>query len=487
MIITLFLTPLIGSFLLFLSPDKRVKDHHQIAFFTSGLAFLESIWIWLSLSNFQDSFQFVENYEVLKILGSYPSFGIDGLSIVFILLTCFLIPLCLLLGIPLNNFKSYAIIFLIMETLMIGVFIQIDLFYFYIFFESVLIPMFLIIGIWGSRERKIRASYQFFLYTLIGSLFMLIGIFILSFEIGSTHLDCLYANAHTLSPSRQILLWCAFFASFAVKLPIIPVHLWLPEAHVEAPTAGSVILAGVLLKMGGYGLIRFSLPLFPYACAYMTPVVLTLSLISLIYASLTCFRQIDLKKIIAYSSVAHMSFVTLGIFSGNLEGLEGSILLMLSHALVSSGLFICIGVLYERYKTRLIHYYGGCAHLMPLFSTFLVLFTMANISLPGTSAFIGEFMVFIGSIQTNKILTFGASLGMVLGAGYSLWLCNRVCFGPISLGITAYSDLTRREFWILLPLVIGILWLGLYPDSILQTIHSSATPPLENFPNTFYV
>lgn len=486
MIVTLFLTPLIGSLLLFLSPDKR-GFHHQIAFFTSGLAFIQSIWIWLSLSNFQDSFQFVESFELLKILGSYPSFGIDGLSIVFILLTCFLIPLCLLLGIPLENFKSYAIIFLIMETLMIGVFIQIDLFYFYIFFESVLIPMFLIIGIWGSRERKIRASYQFFLYTLIGSLFMLIGIFILSFEIGSTHLDCLYANAHGLSPSRQILLWCAFFASFAVKLPIIPVHLWLPEAHVEAPTAGSVILAGVLLKMGGYGLIRFSLPLFPYACAYMTPLVLTLSLISLIYASLTCFRQIDLKKIIAYSSVAHMSFVTLGIFSGNLEGLEGSILLMVSHALVSSGLFICIGILYERYKTRLIHYYGGCAHLMPLFSSFLVLFTMANISLPGTSAFIGEFMVFIGSIQTNKILTFGASLGMVLGAGYSLWLCNRVCFGPISVGITAYSDLTRREFWILFPLAIGILWLGLYPESILQTIHSSATPPLENFPNSFYV
>ena len=312
---------------------------------------------------------------------------------------------------------------------MLAVFCMLDLLLFYVFFESVLLPMFLIIGVWGSRERKIRAAYQFFLYTLIGSLFMLLAILLIYFQTGTTDLQVLFVSEFSLQ--RQFLLWFAFFASFAVKVPMIPVHIWLPEAHVEAPTSGSVILAGVLLKLGTYGFVRYSIPLFPDASVYFTPLVYTMSIIGIIYASLTTLRQIDLKKIIAYSSVAHMGFVTLGLFSLNIQGIEGALLLMLSHGFVASSLFLCIGVLYDRTHTRLVKYYGGLVHVMPLFSVFFLIFTMGNLSLPGTSSFVGEFLILVGVFQTNPFVATCAATGMILGGAYSIWLYNRVVFGNL--------------------------------------------------------
>jgi proton-translocating NADH-quinone oxidoreductase chain M len=332
--------------------------------------------------------------------------------------------------------------------------------------------MFVIVGIWGSRERKIRAAYQFFIYTLFGSVLMLLAILIIYFQAGTT--DLLVLLSTSFSEKRQILLWLAFFASFAVKVPMVPVHIWLPEAHVEAPTAGSVILAGVLLKLGTYGFLRFSIPMFPQATLYFTPLIYTMSIIAIVYASLTTLRQIDLKKIIAYSSVAHMNYVTLGMFSLNVQGIEGSLLLMLSHGFVSSALFLCIGTLYDRTHTRLVGYYGGCAQTMPLFSFFLFFFTLGNISLPGTSSFVGEILILVGVFQTNTFVGLIATSGMIFGTAYSIWLFNRVAFGNIKPHFFGYFvDLNRREVLLLLPFFIAVLWMGLYPDIFLISMHSS--------------
>lgn len=470
--------PMIGAVIVLCIPSWNTQTLKLVALYTSLATFLTSLGLWIEFDNSTPVFQFCEDYtwwhhgSTFSTLNLY--FGVDGISIFFILLTTFLIPVCILVSWSSIQMyvKEYCLAFLVLEVLLLAVFSVLDLFLFYIFFESVLIPMFLIIGVWGSRERKIQAAYQFFLYTLLGSVFMLLGILIMYFQTGTTDLEVLYTISW--SQSRELLLWLAFFASFAVKVPMVPVHIWLPEAHVEAPTAGSVILAGILLKLGTYGFLRFSLGFFPYASLYFTPVMYTLSVIAIIYTSLTTLRQIDLKKIIAYSSVAHMNFVTLGLFSLNIQGLEGSVLLMISHGLVSPALFLCVGILYDRHKTRLLRYYSGCARTMPVFAVFFVFFTMANISLPGTSSFVGEFLIFVGVYQTHTVITVLATTGMILGAAYALWLCNRVLYGVIKPHfLDWYSDVSRREFWMLLPFVLGILWLGIYPEPFLETMHCS--------------
>jgi len=338
--------------------------------------------------------------------------------------------------------------------------------------------MFIIVGVWGSRERKIKAAYQFFLYTLVGSLLMLLGIMVIYFQAGTTDLQVLWSLE--FSEKKQLILWLAFFASFAVKVPMIPFHIWLPEAHAEAPTCGSVILAGVLLKMGGYGFLRFSLPMFPIASIYFSPFIFILSLVATVYASLTTLRQVDLKKIIAYSSVAHMGFVTIGIFTLNIQGIEGAIILMLSHGLVSSALFLCIGVLYDRYHTRIIKYYSGLVQVMPIFTIFFLFFSFANIGFPGTSSFVGEVLVLIGSFQISTILTFFSASSMILGAAYSIWLLNRISFGVLRTHYFHYfQDVSRRELWVLILLSIVVVWVGIYPNIFLNEMHVSVFGLLE--------
>lgn len=472
----LILWPLLGSLLVSFAPDSKIRTIRSVGLCTSLITFIYSLFFWLQFDNSTPKFQFVETIEWLPYSNINFVLGLDGISLFFVILTTFLVPICILVGWSnIKNYKKeYIIAFLVLESFMIAVFCMLDLLLFYVFFESVLIPMFIIIGVWGSRQRKIQAAYQFFLYTLLGSLFMLLAILLIFFQTGTTDLQILLTTE--FSERRQILLWLAFFASFAVKVPMVPVHIWLPEAHVEAPTAGSVILAGILLKLGTYGFLRFSIPMFPEATLYFTPFIYTLSVIAIIYTSLTTIRQIDLKKIIAYSSVAHMNFVTIGMFSLNMQGIEGSILLMLSHGLVSSALFLCVGALYDRHKTRLVRYYGGMVHTMPLFSVIFLFFTLANMSLPGTSSFIGEFLILVGAFQRNSLIATLAALGMVLGAAYSLWLYNRVVFGNFKPNfIHKFSDLNRREVFIFVPFILGVIWMGVYPEVFLESMHTSVS------------
>nr|WCH57983.1 NADH dehydrogenase subunit 4 [Calliblepharis sp.] len=473
------MTPLIGVLILLISSSNEFICR-IVALWFSCLTFIFSLFLWIQFDSSTSFFQFTSIFLWFPYLNFYYTIGIDGISLFLILLTTFLIVICILTSwssVHLN-IKDYLVCFLLLEFFLIQVFSVLDILLFYIYFESVLIPMFLIIGLWGSRQRKIRAAYQFVLYTLIGSLLMLLGILVIYFQVGSTDFRVLWYS--TFSELKQLILWLSFFASFAIKIPMVPFHIWLPEAHAEAPTSGSVILAGILLKMGGYGFLRFSLPMFPWASIYFSPLIFTLSIIAIIYASMTTLRQVDLKKIIAYSSVSHMGFVTIGIFSLNLQGLEGSLFLMLSHGLISSALFFCIGILYDRYKTRIIKYYTGLIQVMPIFGIFFLFFTFANIGFPGTSSFIGEILVLLGSFQVNTVLTFFASLGMVLGAAYSIWLFNRIGFGSLKLNyIITYQDISRREFFILIPLTILILWMGIYPNSFLSDIHYSMINLLE--------
>ena len=479
-ILYLLLLPLLGVLLLLIAPSWNKNLLKSIALFFSSITFLLSLILWVLFDKSTGNFQFVEKYYWLPNLNINFIVGIDGISLFFVILTTLLIFLCLLTSWNSISFnlKEYLISFLIMEFFLIGVFCILDLLLFYIFFESVLIPMYLIIGIWGSRERKIRAAYFFFLYTLLGSVLMLLAILYLYFQVGTTDYEILLTTI--LTSKEQKLLWIAFFASFATKVPMVPMHIWLPEAHVEAPTAGSVILAGVLLKLGTYGLIRFSFPLFPEASFYFTPLVYSIAVIGIIYTSFTAIRQTDFKRIIAYTSVAHMNLVIVGMFSFNSIGLEGAILQSLSHGFVASALFLIIGVVYERHHTRMVKYYGGLVHVMPIYIIIFLIFTMANIGLPGTGSFIGEFLILVGSYKLNTTITFFSATGMVLGGCYSLWLFNRIAYGNLKTQyLHEFVDIGKREFFIFFPLLSGTLIMGLYPNLFLNPIHMSVNFLLE--------
>ena len=412
------------------------------------------------------AYQFVERYAWFA--GAEYHMGVDGISILFVLLTAFLLPICIVAS--WNTIKErvvdYMIAFLVLETLVIGVFTSLDLFLFYIFFEGTLVPMFIIIGVWGGANR-IYASYKFFLYTLLGSVLMLLAMLWMAAETGTTSIPEL--KEYAFSPAVQPLLWLAFFASFAVKMPMWPVHTWLPDAHVQAPTAGSVILAGILLKLGGYGFLLFNLPMFPQASQTFAPLVFALSAIAIVYTSLVAFRQTDMKKLIAYSSVAHMGFVTMGIFAGNDLGVQGAVFQMLSHGLISGALFLCVGVVYDRMHTREIALYGGLTARMPWFAAIFLLFTMANVGLPGTSGFIGEVLSLVGVYQVSTWTAFVAATGVILSAVYALTLYRNVMFGEITNpAMRAITDVDKRELLIFAPLIIGTLWLGVQPGLVLD-------------------
>jgi len=472
--LTTFL-PLIGVFfLLFLKGEEEFvnKTSGYISLLTSGIVFFSSILI---LSNFNYSnpdFQFVEQHDWIFNFVNYKV-GIDGISLSFILLTTFITPICVLATINSvkKRLREFLIALLLMETMMIGVFCSLDLFIFYLFFEAGLIPMFLIIGIWGG-ERRVYSAFKFFLYTLFGSIFMLIAIIYIYFDAGTLDVEKLL-NIQ-INKDYQKYLWLGFFASFAVKTPMWPVHTWLPDAHVEAPTSGSVILAAILLKMAGYGFIRFSLGLFPDASVYFAPLVFALSIVAIIYTSLVALVQKDMKKLIAYSSVAHMGFVTIGIFVFNKQGIEGSIFQMISHGIISSALFLCVGVVYDRMHTREISEYGGVVNIMPKYAIMFMVFTLGSLGLPGTSGFVGEILVLIGSFKYNYWIAFFAATGVVLSACYSLWLYRRVVFGEISNEkVKELTDLNKNEYLILTPLLIMTIVLGFYPALILDLISSS--------------
>jgi len=480
-LLNIILLPLIGAILILFTRDTNVKLIKNIALTFSMASFVLSTFLWVLFDRSTAKFQFVE--EFLWIPSSNINFfiGVDGISLFFVLLTTLLVPLCLLGSWHSVKVyvKEYMIAFLVMEALLIIVFCILDLLLFYVFFESVLIPMFLIVGVWGSRERKVRAAYMLFLYTLIGSVLMLLAILLMYSIAGTTDYQVLLTTP--FNESLQKLLWIAFFASFAVKVPMVPVHIWLPEAHVEAPTAGSVILAGVLLKLGSYGLIRFSLPLFPSATVFFTPLVYTMAAIAVVYTSLTAIRQTDMKRIIAYASVAHMNVILIGMFAMNAQGLEGAMIQQLAHGFVASALFFCVGVLYDRHHTRLVKYYGGMAHTMPIFVTIFMFFTMANIAMPLTAGFVGEFLILVGAFQANTTIAVLGATGMVLGGGYSLWLFNRIAYGNLKVqGLKAFSDMNRREFIIQLPLILGTFVMGIYPEIFLDPMHVSVANLIEH-------
>ena len=471
---SLILLPSIGAlFILFTkSSNNKSNSSKYVALFISTANFLLSLYLWFVFDKSIIDFQFVENKEWLSGFINYKV-GVDGISILFIILTTFITPICIILvnSTIKNRLKDFLIAILVMETFMVGVFCSIDLVVFYLFFEAGLIPMFLIIGIWGG-ERRVYSAFKFFLYTLLGSVLMLVAIISIYWITGTTDVEKLYEIG--IDVKYQNLLWLAFFSSFAVKTPMWPVHTWLPDAHVEAPTAGSVLLAAILLKMAGYGFIRFSLGLFPIASEYFIPLIYILSLIAIVYTSLVALMQEDMKKLIAYSSVAHMGFVTLGIFTMTQQGIEGSIFQMISHGLVSAALFLCVGVIYERHHTRLINKYGGLVSVMPKYAIVMMVFTLGAIGLPGTTGFIGEFLILMGAFKKNFLVATIASLGVILGAAYMLWLYKRIIFGKIENDqLEKIQDLKKFEIIILFCLVIPIIFFGFYPEPLMNSIETS--------------
>lgn len=474
MLLTSIFSVLIATlFCLFFIENKSTQLIKSLSLFSSGIVLILSCLLLIQFDSNSYYFQNVVTYSLGSgLMNLNFSFGIDGISIFFFVLTSFLIFLCIVFIWNERLLKEYAMNLLLIELLLLLVFSVLDVFLFYIFFEAILIPMFILIGIWGSRERKIRAVYLLFFYTLFGSLLMLIGLLYIYSVVGTLNLEYLLAWNFTFN--EQCWLWLAFFLSFASKIPMFPFHVWLPEAHVEAPTVGSVLLAGILLKLGVYGFLRFSLSLFPEASLFFSPMVYLLSVIGVIYASLSAIRQTDLKRIIAYSSVAHMNLVTLGIFSFNVIGLEGSILQSISHGFVSGAMFFMVGILYDRYHSRLLSYYGGLVHMMPVYSVFFLIFTMANIALPGTSSFVGEFLLLSGIYKTNVISCIVGAIGVILCGAYSLWLYNRILFGNLKIAYaTKFEDLNLREFVILLPLLILVIFMGVYPSFFSNFIHLS--------------
>ncbi|MSP81563.1 MAG: NADH-quinone oxidoreductase subunit M [Alphaproteobacteria bacterium] len=449
------------------------RNVRYIALWTSLITFGLSILLWISFDPSTADFQFVERRPWIPDYGINYHLGVDGISVLLIVLSAFLIPLCIIASWDsiTTRVREYMIAFLMLEALMIGVFCALDFVLFYLFFEAMLIPMFLIIGVWGG-PRRVYAAFKFFLFTLVGSVLLLLALLAMYFQAGTTDIPTLMATE--FAPELQRWLWLALFASFAVKVPMWPVHTWLPDAHVEAPTAGSVILAGVLLKMGGYGFLRFSLPMLPDATAYFTPLVFTLSVVAIIYTSLVALMQEDMKKLIAYSSVAHMGFVTIGIFTLTTQGIEGGMVQMLSHGVVSGALFLCVGVVYDRMHSRLIARYGGLVHRMPIYAGVFMVFMLASVGLPGTSGFVGEFLVLTGAFQVSTWVTFLATTGIVLGAAYMLWLYRRVIFGElVREDLKSIVDLGRREILIFAPLVLVVLWIGIYPDPFLRVMHAT--------------
>jgi len=479
---SLIILPTIGAlFILFTkSSNSKYQSSKYVALFISLANFILSIYLWLIFDKSSINFQFVENREWLSGFINYKV-GVDGISILFILLTTFITPLCIL---SVNNsikerLSEFLIAVLIMESFMIGVFCSLDLVIFYLFFEAGLIPMFLIIGIWGGA-RRVYSAFKFFLYTLLGSVLMLVAIITIYWLTGTTDVIELYSLG--IEAKYQNLLWLAFFSSFAVKTPMWPVHTWLPDAHVEAPTAGSVLLAAILLKMAGYGFIRFSLGLFPVASEVFTPLIYTLSVIAIIFTSFIALMQEDMKKLIAYSSVAHMGYVTLGIFTIQQQGIEGSIIQMISHGLVSAALFLCVGVVYDRMHSRLIDTYGGIVSIIPKYSVLFMLFTLAALGLPGTSGFVGEFLILMGAFKDNFLVAVIASIGVIIGAAYMLWLYKRVIFGKlINNDLKKMIDLNRSESIILTSLAIPTLFFGFYPDPLINTIEVSISDLIETY------
>lgn len=468
--------PLVGAaFIFFVRGQEELvaKQARSVALWTTVITFAVSLLIWINFDNSTANFQFVEKAAWVGAGINYHM-GVDGISMLFVILTTFLMPFCILASWEAieHRVKEYMIAFLVMETLMVGVFCALDLVLFYLLFEAGLIPMFLIIGIWGGK-RRIYASFKFFLYTLLGSVLLLLALLYMYFIGGTTDIPSLMKTG-LFSAQAQTWLWLAFFASFAVKMPMWPVHTWLPDAHVEAPTAGSVILAAVLLKMGGYGFLRFSLPMFPIASEYFAPFVFALSVIAIVYASIVALVQEDMKKLIAYSSVAHMGFVTMGIFALNTQGIEGAIFQMLSHGIISGALFLCVGVVYDRLHTREIARYGGIVHNMPKYAVVFMLFTMANVGLPGTGGFVGELLTLVGAFQANTWVALIATSGVIFAAAYALYLYRRVVFGELTKDdLKAMVDLSPREIAIFAPLVIMTLWMGIYPAPFFDVMAAS--------------